>query len=49
MKSPCEVCGNQKAEAHHDDYSKLLEVRWLCDEHHKQHHRKMRDEEGSAA
>ncbi len=37
---PCEVCG-QKAEAHHDDYSEPLEVRWLCRPHHAQLHRKI--------
>lgn len=31
----CEVCG-KKAQAHHDDYSKPLQVRWLCTHHHKQ-------------
>lgn len=36
---PCECCG-AKAEAHHDDYSKPLEVRWLCRLHHQQHHNK---------
>lgn len=25
-------------QAHHDDYSKPLEVRWLCPSHHKLHH-----------
>lgn len=37
-RKPCEACGDPKAEAHHDDYTKPLDVRWLCDEHHKQHH-----------
>jgi hypothetical protein len=31
---PCEVCGATKIEAHHDDYSKPFEVRWLCRVHH---------------
>jgi hypothetical protein len=28
-KQPCVVCG-EKAEAHHDNYDRPLEVRWLC-------------------
>jgi hypothetical protein len=35
---PCEVCGNPKSEAHHEDYSKPLEVIWLCREHHLERH-----------
>lgn len=34
---PCFVCG-QKAEAHHPDYSRPLDVMWLCSAHHKQAH-----------
>ena len=37
-RQPCEVCGKAAAEAHHDDYSKPLEVRWLCKEHHEEQH-----------
>lgn len=29
----CEICG-RKAQKHHEDYSKPLEVRWLCRDHH---------------
>ena len=36
---PCEVCGAAKAQAHHDDYNKPLEVRWLCREHHEEWHK----------
>ena len=38
QKAPCEVCGDEKVHAHHDDYSKPLEVRWLCRKHHREAH-----------
>jgi len=41
IPKPCEKCGESKAEAHHDDYSKPLEVRWLCRKHHLEHHGKV--------
>lgn len=35
IPQPCEVCGKlENIEAHHWDYSKPLEVNWLCKEHH---------------
>lgn len=34
-RMPCEVCGVEKVQAHHTDYSKPLEVRWLCQKHHR--------------
>lgn len=37
-RKPCEICG-EKAEAHHDDYGKPLEVRWLCFKHHREWHK----------
>ena len=39
---PCEVCGTTKlVHAHHDDYAKPLDVRWLCPVHHAAiHHQK---------
>jgi ribosomal protein S27AE len=38
QREPCEVCGAEKVHAHHDDYSKPLEVRWLCTACHELHH-----------
>lgn len=35
---PCCICGETKVQAHHEDYSKPLEVKWLCSRcHHTQH------------
>lgn len=34
----CEICNSVKVVAHHDDYLKPLEVRWMCQAHHKQWH-----------
>lgn len=37
-RKPCEVCGKHLAQAHHDDYSKPLDVIWLCSKHHAERH-----------
>ena len=36
----CETCGvlDTWLQRHHDDYSKPLEVRWLCRSCHQKHH-----------
>lgn len=40
FREPCESCGAENSVAHHDDYSKPLDVRWLCQACHKQWHAK---------
>jgi len=37
-KQPCLICGGN-SEAHHPDYSRPLDVVWLCSKHHKETHR----------
>jgi hypothetical protein len=39
-KKPCEVCGEPKSQAHHYDYSRPLDVVWLCPKHHAEAHKK---------
>lgn len=38
-RKPCEVCGSANSEAHHPDYSKPLDVVWLCLKHHRELHK----------
>jgi len=38
-RKPCEVCGEKYAVAHHDDYMKPLDVRFLCHSHHQKYHK----------
>ena len=47
-RMPCEVCAVTKTHAHHDDYSKPLEVRWLCCVHHFEWHKKQREAQRSS-
>jgi len=42
FKTPCEVCGCAKVEGHHVDYSKPLQVIWLCRKHHSEVHNGIR-------
>lgn len=37
-RGPCDVCGHDVVEAHHEDYAEPLKVRWLCKIHHDAHH-----------
>ena len=41
-KLPCEVCGHEKSQGHHPDYSKPLEAIWLCQVHHQKKHQELR-------
>jgi hypothetical protein len=41
IKKPC-FCGELKSEAHHPDYSKPLDVVWLCKKHHVEADKKRR-------
>ena len=36
---PCQECGNIKSMAHHPDYSKPIDVVWVCQKHHSEIHR----------
>lgn len=37
-RMPCVECKNPKAMAHHPDYSKPLDVVWMCASHHRKLH-----------
>lgn len=37
-KKPCSVCGSDRSEMHHDDYSKPLNITWLCRICHENNH-----------
>ena len=41
-RKPCQVCGNEASQAHHEDYTKPLSITWLCREHHADRHAEMR-------
>jgi hypothetical protein len=43
-RNACERCGTDaQVHAHHDDYSRPLDVRWLCPVHHRDRHRELRE------
>lgn len=37
-QKPCEICGKEKSEGHHEDYSKPLDLIWFCKRHHADRH-----------
>ena len=39
IPQPCEACGDENVQKHHDDYSKPLAVRWFCRECHLVEHK----------
>jgi hypothetical protein len=41
QRQPCEACSAEKAQMHHDDYDKPLQIRWLCRPCHMAHHKAM--------
>jgi len=47
-KTPCKDCGETKVEARHQDYSKPLEVEWLCKTCHADRHRIWTQEKAEA-
>lgn len=42
VRRPCRECGATKVEAHHTDYSKPLDVVWLCRAHHVAEHKRLK-------
>jgi transposase-like protein len=48
VRQPCEECGNKKSHAHHNDYSKPLEIQWLCHRCHWNKHGWIRNPKESA-
>lgn len=42
IRKPCEVCGNENSDGHHEDYSKPLDIIWYCRKHHVERHKQIR-------
>lgn len=40
-RQKCETCGKPYAFGHHDDYSKPLKIKWMCNFHHSEYHRNL--------
>ena len=41
VKLPCHICDDPHSQAHHEDYTKPLEVMWLCQTHHSRRHEEL--------
>lgn len=41
LPRPCKVCGGKNVQAHHSDYSRPLDITWLCYAHHMEAHGKI--------
>jgi len=41
IRGVCVICGSKNVHAHHPDYSKPLDVIWLCPKHHKEEHKRL--------
>lgn len=39
-KCCCEICGASKTQAHHFDYTRPMDISWLCIKHHTLVHKK---------
>jgi len=49
-RGPCEICGtNIGVQAHHEDYSRPLDVVWLCHVHHGERHREINEDRRRSA
>ena len=42
-REPCERCSREPSQAHHEDYSRPLDVVWLCSQCHSDEHVKQRE------
>jgi hypothetical protein len=43
VRQPCCWCGEAKSVAHHEDYDKPLDVKWLCQSCHKKRHKELKE------
>jgi hypothetical protein len=41
---PCAVCGDERTDGHHENYSKPLDLVWLCRTHHMRRHAELREQ-----